>query len=598
MVGCSNNESIIVTFNTLGGDSIESIELTDLDRIIYPTPTRVGYQFGGWYLDEDLTIPLSELHTVTQSFTLYAKWVVESINPVISFNTHGGSLIEAITYDGTINLVQPVDPIKEGYSFNGWYLDEALTILYTWQAKPQTSYVLHASWTINMYTIYFITYGGSTVDNLQVAYQTPLNLSNLTEKDGYTFEGWYIDNDFIEPFVDDKMPAHDVILHAKWFSHLITITFDAMGGSPINPVLGSTDESIVWPNNPVKEGYVFCGWYMHIDDHFPYDGTVFPNTSFVLYAKWATEGLVYNILNDGLSYEVGIGEDFSLVEIIIPSMYEGLPITKIMDQGFAYVELMTSITIPHSITHIGHRAFMYASSLTTIILPSNLQSIGNAVFRFCYELETIVIDESNPQFINVEGILFNKDMTRLIRYPQAKTLTQYSIPNSVTIIEEDAFSDADNLISLDLGTGVNYIKTHAFFRMSSLKHIDIPHQVTTIELYAFRECSALETITLGSGISEIPSYFCDSCISLKAIIIPYSITLIGYGAFFSCTNLLDIYILRNSLNGMITGSLFMFMYTPTLMRIHFPDQMTVNEYKVANYWSSYASKMVIGSPES
>jgi hypothetical protein len=51
------------------------------------------------------------------------------------------------------------------------------------------------------------------------------------------------------------------------------------------------------------------------------------------------------------------------------------------------------------------------------------------------------------------------------------------------------------------------------------------------------------------------------------------------------------------MDGLITGALFMFMNTPSYLTIYFPDQAALDQYKLAEYWSSYASKMQVGSPE-
>lgn len=595
VVGCGD-KSVIVSFNTLGGEMIEPITFNIQDTIDFPTPSRPGYRFDGWYVDEALTIPLNSINEIKSSITLYAKWLVEIDDVVISFNTHGGTLVEPLIYRGILIIDKPEDPMMEGHTFSGWFTDEALLTPYIWQIEPTTSLTLHASWTKNSYTIDFVTHEGSFVVPLTFTFGDALLLDNLTLKAGYSFVGWYIDNSLNQPFLHTVMPAYNITLYAKWEKDLVTITFDSVGGSPINPISGEGGSVITWPNQPQKEYFMFCGWFLDINDDESFQATVYPESSIVLYAKWATEGLIYSLTDNDTAYEVGIGNDLTLLSVIIPSHYEGLPVTKIMDLGFSDAEFMNSITLPYTLKHIGNRAFMYASSLKTIHFPDHLESIGQNVFRFCYALESITVSIASVNFKSIDGVLFNYDMTKLLRYPQQKDMTTYHIPSSVKTIEEDAFSDADNLVSLDLGTGVTLIKSHAFFRMSALKTIVIPNQVETIELYAFRECSALESIILGLGLSEIPSYFCDACVSLKEIIIPYQILAIRYGAFNDCINLTHIYILRTSLNGLITGGLYMFTNTPSTMRIYFADQMTLNDYTVAYYWSSYASKMLVGSP--
>jgi hypothetical protein len=257
---------------------------------------------------------------------------------------------------------------------------------------------------------------------------------------------------------------------------------------------------------------------------------------------------------------------------------------------------MNVIYLKETLTTISPRGFMGASSLNHITLPNRLTTIGINAFMECYSLASFLASEIHPSFKTIDGVLFSQDLERLIRYPLAKEDSSYIISNQVRVIGEYALSQVYSLTSIDLGSGVTTIMTHAFYGTYNLESLVIPDQVTTIELYAFRDCTGLEEVTLGSGITSISSYMFNNCSSLQSIIIPYGVTAIYYGAFYDCTSLRNIYIVRNSLHGLISGSLFMFFYTPSDMKINFPDQMTVDAYKTATFWSSYASKMQVGTP--
>ncbi|MBE0700878.1 MAG: leucine-rich repeat domain-containing protein, partial [Acholeplasmataceae bacterium] len=213
--------------------------------------------------------------------------------------------------------------------------------------------------------------------------------------------------------------------------------------------------------------------------------------------------------------------------------------------------------------------------------------------RLCYSLESIEIDENNANFQVINNVLYNKDATKLIRYPAGRSDTSYVVPNTVTVIGEDAFSSSFQLISITLGNSVTSIESHAFFYCANLTFMDIPNHVTSVALYAFRDCIGLESVSIGSGLNTISSYLFNRCTSLSTITLPYNILSIGYGAFYDCLDLQTVYMTRSSMDGITTGALFMFTNTSSQLKIYVPDAPSVTVYKESSFWMSYASKIEI-----
>ena len=190
-----------------------------------------------------------------------------------------------------------------------------------------------------------------------------------------------------------------------------------------------------------------------------------------------------------------------------------------------------SYSIPDSVTSIGYSAF--CSSLTSITIPDSVTSIGDGAFDGCSKLNQINVDTANTTYSSVNGVLFNKDKTELIRYPAGKTDTSYSIPNSVTSIGGSAFSGCSSLTSVTIPDSVTSIGGHAFYGCDSLTSITIPNSVTSIGDYAFRYCSNLTSITIPNSVTSIGESAFEYCSSLTSITIPDSVTSIGDFAFSS-----------------------------------------------------------------
>ena len=168
------------------------------EKAIQPdVPSRQGYQFTGWYLDDTKY----DFNTaVTGNMTLTARWTANSYT--ITFDTGGGSAIAPITqgYDTTINA--PAAPTKTGYTFMGWEPEIPTTM-------PAEDMTIKAQWRINRYTVTFDTDGGSAVAPITQDYGTTIAAPANPTREGYTFIGW-------DKAIPATMPAGDMTITAKW----------------------------------------------------------------------------------------------------------------------------------------------------------------------------------------------------------------------------------------------------------------------------------------------------------------------------------------------------------------------------------------------
>lgn len=185
--------------------------------------------------------------------------------------------------------------------------------------------------------------------------------------------------------------------------------------------------------------------------------------------------------------------------------------------GFTACSSLKSINLPEGLETIGIQAFCDCDSLKTVIIPSSVNSIGFGAFEWCDSLTEIKVKSNNAYFTDINGVLYNKDKTKIIQYPKAKTQTSYIIPSSVTTVGRDAFEECENLKSIILPEKLTSIEESAF-SSSGIKTIEMPAGVTTISRSAFNS-SFIESIVLPNNIVKIDEMAFRNCKNLKKIFI-------------------------------------------------------------------------------
>ncbi len=219
-------------------------------------------------------------------------------------------------------------------------------------------------------------------------------------------------------------------------------------------------------------------------------------------------------------------------------------ITVIEDYSFYNCKNLESITIPKNVQNIGFQAFFGCFKLEEVNIPASVTEIEAYAFEGCNALTAIHVADSNPNYKDEDGILFDIEGKTLILYPSAKEGTSYSVPDGCTRVEEYAFMGCTHLESINIDN-ITELGRDAFYYCTSLKTIRIPDSITELEGSVFGNCNSMETIQLPANLRKIGSGCFYSCFMLKEIEIPETVTTIESNAFFNCASLKTIHLTKN-----------------------------------------------------
>lgn len=219
-----------------------------------------------------------------------------------------------------------------------------------------------------------------------------------------------------------------------------------------------------------------------------------------------------------------------------------------------YIGSATNIFVPSliggkSVAEISDKCFIDQATITQVTIPDSVTSIGFGAFSGCNWLTSLTIPFINNYLGYMFGASSYSDNSSFIP-GSLKTI----IVTGGTSIASDAFSGCSGLTSITLPNGLTSIEGSAFSGCSGLTSITIPNSVISIGSSAFSGCSGLTSITIPNGLTNIESSVFSGCSGLTSITIPGSVTSIGSSAFSGCSGLTSITI-PNSVTS-IGGSVF------------------------------------------
>ncbi len=264
--------TITYIYNNGTEDGTDTAQVIPGADIAFPDASRKGYNFKGWYEDEDLTElagNAGETHPAPQKdTTYYAAW--ERAEATVSFDADGGKLEGGDVTAKIDDIIALPACTKDGYEFVGWYDDTCVgqagdEYTVTGDASLKAHYVKKETPTC---TITFDTNSGKAISPVKVEKGKAVSLPEA-EKENYIFLGWYTEKEDGEKIGSELTVTEDITIYAHWEKEVekpeerpeATITFDADGGKMEGgDITAKVGDTVTLPAC-TKDGYEFAGWY-------------------------------------------------------------------------------------------------------------------------------------------------------------------------------------------------------------------------------------------------------------------------------------------------------------------------------------------------
>lgn len=249
-----------VTFESNGGDPLDpsAVEMDRGSVLTAPTPTRTGYTFTRWYIDDALTTPLPPSPQIMGDITLYAGW--DLARYTVEFKTWQDGTAKTQTVDYGATATPPSESTRPGYRFLGWFApgaDDPFDF-----STGITGPLTLTERFVRLHTVTFDSRGGSAVAPKTTEYDAAVPAPAAPSRTGYTFTGWYTDAAATAELFDfDTKISVDLTLYAGWSVNSYRMTFDSDGGSAVASKAGDYRTAISAPADPTRAGYRFDGWY-------------------------------------------------------------------------------------------------------------------------------------------------------------------------------------------------------------------------------------------------------------------------------------------------------------------------------------------------
>ena len=485
-------DTVEVVYNAGAGAPVKTATVQIGTAFEHAQSYCAGYEFGGWYSDNQYRYPVDERVVLTQSCVVYAKWDYTDKICTLQFVTDGNVLsIDPQTYPVYTTLTENDMPRPQwaGFEFGGYYWDASYTEAVELPLVVRADDIVYLRYidANNVYVdvTFYITEDNYVINSVKkgahIDYLTP------PTRQGYTFDAWYADQACTIPFdFDNSVAANGLCIYANWLTEVA-----------------------------------------YIDDYFTYT------------------------LSEDETYLIATAEvDRSADSLVVADVVNGKPV-KAIAPGLFYARVINTITIGANVEVIGDNAFD-SCLLTSISLPASVREIGNSAFYHAYFLESV---EALGRVSVGTRAFYNCESLRSVKMPYVTSVGDYAFSESTVRDVEMTYGRGAGETPLYLGTGaflncsrltsVDFSQSNleefgveAFRGCTSLSTIGFGNTVkvlrngcfadthlTTfncknierIEHNVFNNCSVLQSVTIRAPLVSIePSCF-EKCYALERI---------------------------------------------------------------------------------
>lgn len=310
------NDIYEITFYLNDTNEYETFLFTSGTTINLPDdPELETYVFLGWYMDHTFTTKFDEVMTMPANhIDVYGNLVlIEDYFYEVKFETNSDTLIDSQLRIIGEEVIEPNVPLKKGYIFEGWYLEDTYDNLYNFDQEQNNDITLYAKWTFDdTYTTTKLNISDHEIIEIILAQGEDYNLPQMF-KEGYIFDWWFTNENYTFRYRDYLYFAqplgYELNLYAKWIEapNVVYVELETNGGTEgrfsegggiikTGTIQANPEDNII-VYNPSRDGYDFQGWYL--DEAFTssyspisfgssYQTIEIPNNDITMYAKWVS----------------------------------------------------------------------------------------------------------------------------------------------------------------------------------------------------------------------------------------------------------------------------------------------------------------------
>lgn len=283
-------------------------------------------------------------------------------------------------------------------------------------------------------------------------------------------------------------------------------------------VLFSKDDKVLvaYPANKQDEDYLIP------------EGTQVINEYAFAYANIFTIALPKTLKSIGSSAFYGCGK---LQEIQIPDN-----VYQIGSHAFFDCASLCNVRLSDNVNRLGDFVFGFCTKLKEFCIGKNLNTIDETTFVGCKALNEFKVNDENPYYCVIDGVLYSHDKIKVLRCPPAYYKEVFFIPSGTTTISSWCFSGCENISSYHFPESLAILEASSFYT-STIKEAHLPNGLKTMGSFSFMSCDSLESIIIPEGVESIQSFLCANCKNLSYIQLPSSIRKIDNYAFSGCNSL-------------------------------------------------------------